>query len=52
MTKKYKVIKGIQRDNKYRFEPGDVIDAKDIKGAPVKHWLEKGVIEEVKDGDG
>jgi hypothetical protein len=51
--KKYKVIRGIQRDDKYRFEPGDVIQAKDIRGAPIKAWLESGVLEEVmKNGDG
>ena len=44
---KYKVIRGIQRDGKWRFEPGDVIEAKDIKGASIKAWLASGVLEKV-----
>ena len=44
---KYKVIRGIQRDGKYRYEPGDEVEGKDIKGAPIKAWLESGVLEKV-----
>jgi len=46
-TKRYKVIRGIERDGKYRFEPGETVAAKDIPGAPVKAWLASGVLEEV-----
>jgi len=51
-AKKYKVKRGIERDGKYRFEPGATVSATDIKGAPVKAWLASGVLEVVKDGDG
>jgi len=50
--KEYKVLRGIERDGKYRYEPGDTVKASDLKNAPVKAWLESGVLEEVTNGDG
>jgi hypothetical protein len=59
MTKKqtrYIVNRGIQRDGDYRHEAGDEVDAQDIPGAPIKIWLDSGVLERLKevgkDGDG
>ena len=50
-SKKYKVIRGIQRDGIWRHEPGDVVTAAKLKGADIEHWLAVGVLEEVTDGD-
>jgi hypothetical protein len=47
-VKKYKVMRGIQRDDVYRFEAGDIITAPDLHGAPIERWLETGVLEEVE----
>ena len=55
MTKRvarYLVRRGIQRDGKYRFEPGDVVTKEDIPEAPVTAWLKSGVLEVVTNGDG
>ena len=44
-AKKYLVKKNIHRNEKYRFRPGDVIQAKDIKGAPLYQWVSRGILE-------
>ena len=50
---RYMVMRGIQRDGKWRFEAGDEVEGRQIPGAPVKDWLKSGVLAEiVEDDDG
>lgn len=46
---KYLVKRGIERDGKWRFEAGEIIEGRQIPKAPVQHWLEIGVLEVVED---
>ena len=47
-VKKYKVIRGIERTNVYRYEPGDIVTGADIPPKQIAHWVETGVLEEVE----
>lgn len=47
--KRYLIVRGIEND-KERHEAGEVV-ALNARKWPVKHWLETGVLKEVKHGD-
>ena len=47
MSKQYKVMRGIEKGD-VRYESGEVVPADKLKGWPVKAWLTRGVIVEVK----
>ena len=56
---KYEVVRGIQKDGEWRFEPGDIISAADLGDVVLEgniglaaYWLNTGVLREVTNGDG
>ena len=52
-AKQFEVMRGIGRDDLYRFEAGAIIAESDLPDdAPLWHWVNVGVLKEVKNGNG
>ena len=56
---KYRVMRGIINDDFYRFVPGDVVTEADLGDVVldsgvslVDHWVKKGALEVITNGDG
>ena len=56
---KYKVVRRIMRDDAYSYQPGDVVTSADLGDivleggvSLVDHWVKKGTLEVVTNGDG
>ncbi len=51
-VKKFTVMRGIERDDVYRFEAGAIVTESDLPDdAPLWHWVNVGVLKEVRNGD-
>lgn len=50
-NKQYLVVRAIRKDD-VSYEAGEVLDAYQLKGWPVKAWLQSGVLKEADNGNG
>lgn len=46
IIKKYRINRGLEKGDEWRFEAGDVVTKDDIPGAPISKLLESGVLSE------